>query len=374
MILRNASVFCPDGSFARKELYVDDATGRFCADSVDGPVVDAANLIAIPGLVDLHFHGCMGHDLCEGTAEALQAVADYEASVGVLAICPATMTCPVPQLQKIVAAAAAHKNGTGADLVGLHLEGPFLSPEKAGAQDPQHTRLPDAELFRSLQRQAGGLIRICDIAPELPGAEVFIRDLAGEVKLSLAHTYTDYETAARAFAAGADHMTHLFNAMPGVHHRSPGPIPAAVEAGAEAELICDGVHLHAAMVRLAFRLFGAERVIIVSDSTMATGLTDGEYELGGQAVTVRGRRVWLTSAPDTIAGSCTNLFDCMRRAVLEMDIALGSAVRAAALNPARSLGIDADYGSLQPGRYASFILLDEKLSPVQIWQKGRRLR
>ena len=374
MILRNASVFCPDGVFVQKELYIDDSAGRFCAQPMGGPVVDAAGLTAIPGLVDLHFHGCMGHDLCEGTQEALQTMADYEAGVGVLAICPATMTCPVPQLEAIAAAAAAHQNGRGADLVGIHLEGPFLSPAKAGAQDTRYTRLPDVQLFRALQRQAGGLVRICDIAPELPGAEELIRALAGEVRLSLAHTCTDYNTAVRAFAAGVSHVTHLFNAMPGLHHRMPGPIPAAVEAGAEAELICDGVHLHPSMVRLAFRLFGADKVILVSDSTMATGLADGEYELGGQSVTVQGRRVCLTHAPETIAGSCTNLFDCMRRAVLEMDIPLGSAVRAASLNPARSLGVDADYGSLQPGRFANLILLDEQLTPVQIWQKGRRLR
>ena len=168
-------------------------------------------------------------------------------------------------------------------------------------------------------------------------------------------------------------MTHLYNAMPGISHREPGPIIAALEAGAEAELITDGIHIHPAVVRATFRLFGDDRVILISDSMMAAGLPDGSYSLGGQDVTVRGPKAVLTQSPETIAGSVTNLMDCMRTAVLEMGIPLESAVKASSVNPARSIGIQKDYGSLEEGRLANILLLDEKLKIVHMIHKGRKI-
>ena len=206
-----------------------------------------------------------------------------------------------------------------------------------------------------------------------PGALEFIKECHGEVRVSLAHTCTDYDTAIAAFDAGATHMTHLYNAMPGITHREPGPIIAALERGAEVELITDNVHIHPAMVRFTFRTFGDDHVILIADSMMACGLPDGQYSLGGQAVTVKGPRATLTEQPGTIAGSATCLYDCMKRAVLEMGVPLESAVRAASENPARSIGIDNDYGSLSAGRYGNVILADEALNIQAVVQKGTRI-
>jgi N-acetylglucosamine-6-phosphate deacetylase len=225
-------------------------------------------------------------------------------------------------------------------------------------------------MFRRLQQRAHGLIKLVDIAPEEEGAQEFIRDCKDEVRISLAHTCTNYETAKQAFAAGASHMTHLYNAMPAITHRAPGPIIAAWEDGAEVELITDGVHIHPAMVRFTFEIFGAERVILIADSMMACGLPDGQYSLGGQAVTVHGARATLTEQPDVIAGSATCLYDCMKRAVLEMGVPLESAVRAASENPARSLGIEADYGSIAAGRWGNVILADRELNIRHVIRKG----
>ena len=220
------------------------------------------------------------------------------------------------------------------------------------------------------QAAVDGLIKLVDIAPEEPGALEFIAACHDEVRISIAHTCTDYDTAKAAFAAGASHMTHLYNAMPGITHRAPGPIIAALEDGAEVELITDNVHIHPAMVRFTFNTFGADRVILIADSMMACGLPDGQYSLGGQAVTVRGPRATLTEQPGTIAGSATCLFDCMKRAVLDMGVPLESAVRAATLNPARSIGIDADYGSLDAGRYGNVVLVDDKLDILKVVRHG----
>ncbi|MDY5783441.1 MAG: amidohydrolase family protein, partial [Gemmiger sp.] len=163
----------------------------------------------------------------------------------------------------------------------------------------------------------------------------------------------------------------LYNAMPGITHRAPGPIIAAMEHDAEVELITDNVHIHPAMVRFTFNTFGDDRVVLIADSMMACGLPDGAYSLGGQAVTVRGPRATLTEHPDTIAGSATCLYDCMRRAVVDMGVPLESAVRAASENPARSIGVDADYGTLAPGRYGNVILADDDLNILTVVQKGK---
>ena len=374
MLIKNAFVYTPRHTFEKGSILIRE--GRivpFGTPEEGEEVLDAEGLYALPGLVDIHFHGAMGKDFCDGTEEAIQTLADFEASKGVLAICPATMTFSEEILNGVMDAAAAHKNGKGADLVGINMEGPFISPKKVGAQNPEYVHTADIEMFRRLQKRANGLIKLVDVAPEEPGALDFIRACCNEVRISIAHTCTDYDTAIAAFEAGATHMTHLYNAMPGITHRAPGPIIAALEKGAEVELITDNVHIHPAMVRFTFRTFGDDHMILIADSMMACGLPDGQYSLGGQAVTVEGRRATLTEQPGTIAGSATCLYDCMKVAVREMNVPLESAVRAASENPARSIGIDADYGSLAAGRYGNVILADADLNIQAVIQKGTRI-
>ena len=371
MIVRNAKVFTDGCRFVEKDLVIRDGRIVFgAAPRADEEIVDAGGAYALPGLVDIHFHGAVGHDFCDADEAGLQAIADFEASKGVLAICPATMTFNEEILNGIMDVAAAHKNGRGADLVGINMEGPYISPSKVGAQNPKYVMGADAGMFRRLQARSGGLIKLMDVAPEEPGNLDFIRACHDEVRISIAHTCADYDTAKAAFAAGASHMTHLYNAMPGITHRAPGPIIAALEEGAEVELITDGIHIHPAMVRFTFNTFGDDHVILIADSMMACGLPDGQYSLGGQAVTVKGALATLTEHPGTIAGSATCLYDCMRHAVLDMGVPLASAVRAATLNPARSIGIDADYGSLEPGRWGNVVLADEQLNIQKVIQKG----
>lgn len=372
MIIKNAMVYTPQHVFAKGDIVIRGGRIAFgVAPQLHEEIIDAEGLYALPGLLDLHFHGAVGHDFCDASEEAIQALADFEASKGVLAICPATMTYSEEILGGIMDAAAAHKNGRGADLVGINMEGPFISPDKIGAQNPKYLHKADVDMFRRLQERAGGLIKLVDMAPEEDGALDFIARCRGEVRISIAHTCTSYETAKKAFAAGASHMTHLYNAMPGITHREPGPIIAALEDHAEVELITDGVHIHPAMVRFTFNTFGADRVVLIADSMMACGLPDGQYSLGGQAVTVKGPRATLTEHPGVIAGSATCLYDCMRRAVLDMGVPLESAVRAASENPARSIGVESDYGSLAAGRYGNVILADRELNIQKVIQKGQ---
>lgn len=374
LIIKGAKVFTPDRAFADKNLYI---RGKYICKGHPGnsepEILNAEGMYAIPGLVDIHLHGAVGCDICDATREALRRIAEYEAANGVLAICPATMTLSENDLCRIMSNVASYGDEQGADLVGIHMEGPFLSVNKRGAQKAEWIKAPDETMFHRLQKISGGRIRILDIAPETDGALSFIENCAEKVCISLAHTEADYDTAQNAFRAGARHMTHLFNAMPELGHRDPGPVAAAVETGAEAELICDGIHVHPAMVRMAFSLFGADRIIFISDSMRACGLQDGQYELGGQAVTVKGSKAVLTEDPTTIAGSVTNLFACMRKAVLDMRIPLEDAVAAATQNPARAIGIDDRYGKLEEGCFANVLLLDSQLRLRRIIQKGKIL-
>lgn len=340
----------------------------------EGDVLGVDGCYVVPGFVDIHFHGCMGADLCDAEPETLKEIARYEASRGVTSICPATMTYPEDRLSSIARIAAAFEPAEDeASLVGINMEGPFISPDKIGAQNPTYVQRCDAGMLRRVQEEAGGLVKLVDIAPEEPGAMEFVREVAAEVRVSLAHTCTDYETAREAFAQGARHMTHLYNAMPGMHHRKPGPIAAAWEAPeATVELICDGVHVHEAMARLTFGLFGESRICLISDSMRATGLEDGTYDLGGQDVTVRGNVA--TLADGTIAGSVTDLAACVQHAVTAMDIPLEQALTAATITPAKAIGIDAERGSLTAGKTADIVVLDANLNVKHVILRGKQIR
>lgn len=336
--------------------------------SGDGQVLNADGCYVIPGLVDVHFHGCIGEDFSDATPEGLQRMADYELSQGVTYICPAGMTLPEEQLVKICENAAAHrrKNTGGAELVGVHLEGPFLSMAKKGAQNADYLHAPDIAMLRRLQTSAEGCVRLVTTAPEEAGALEFIRAaVEAGIAVSVGHTVADYDTAKAAFAAGADHVTHLYNGMPPMHHRAPGVIGAAFDSpDVMAELICDGVHIHGAMVRLAFRLFGAERMILISDSLRAAGMPDGRYPFGGQEIEVHGNRATIVGHPETLAGSVTSLMGCLRQAAA-FGIPLADAVRAASYNPAKSIRIDDRAGSLEEGKEACIVLLDRKTLAVR---------
>lgn len=364
MIIKNASVYTEDGRFLNKEIYIEKDRFVDCEQKVsDKKVIDAAGCYAIPGLTDIHFHGCVGHDFCDGTREAIDAMAAYEASVGVTNIVPATMTLGEDTLREVCKAAKAYREEghieRRARLCGINMEGPFVAPSKKGAQNSDYIRTPDIEMFDRLNEASGFMVKLIAIAPEVEGAMEFIEKRHDEVVISLAHTATDYDTAVLAFEKGANHVTHLYNAMNPYTHRAPGLVGAAADTHkVEVELICDGVHIHPASVRTTFKMFGDDRIILISDSMMATGLEDGDYSLGGQAVKVVGNLATLQDG--TIAGSATNLMDCMRTVVLKMGIPLESAVKCAAVNPAKSVGIYDQYGSIAPKKKANVVLLKKE--------------
>ena len=372
MKIINGSVFLEDGKFQEvtvacmdgkiTEITTGDALSANSSEAGE-EIIDASDCYVIPGLCDIHLHGCMSYDACDGTREALKEMAKYEAAHGVTSILPTTMTYPEDTLTTIANAVRDYRiydNDTPghATIHGINMEGPFISPEKKGAQNPKYIQRCDINMFHRINLASGGAVRLCDIAPEIDGAMEFIDEARKETRISIAHTTADYDTCKQAFDRGARHLTHLFNAMPPFTHRAPGPIGAAAEnENVTPEIICDGIHVYPAAVNLMYKVFGPERLIMISDSMRATGLPDGEYELGGQPVTVKGRLATLHDG--TIAGSATNLYDCMITAVKEMHIPLEDAILCASRNPAKAVGIYHTVGSIALGKQADFVIINK---------------
>lgn len=371
MRITNARVFL-DGAFVEGGIAFSEKI--IAADSaVTGPGdLDAEGGYVIPGLIDIHTHAAVGADASDGDPEGMLALSRYYAAGGVTAWCPTTMTLQEPELTRAMHTIRDFvRPADGAKVAGVNLEGPFLSYAKRGAQNPDNLHAPDIGLFRRLNDASGGLVRLVTVAPEEPGAIPFIREASRVATVSLGHTTADYDTAMAAYDAGASHATHLFNAMPALHHREPGVIAAASDAGATVELIADGLHVHPAMVRLTHRLFG-EKLVLISDSLRCTGMPDGDYVLGGQPITMKGGRATL-SGTDTLAGSSIHLMDGLRRAV-SFGVPLEAAVTAATLAPARVIGRDGEIGSIAPGKRADLVVLDSQLNVKAVYIDGKRIR
>ena len=374
MNFKNAMLYTEEFRFVPGAFSVED--GKF-TNVLAEPQADAVDLhgaYVIPGLIDVHNHGNSGADFSDGDYDGLVKMAEYLARNGVTSFAPASMTLPYDVLAKAFATArrlADEAPEGAAALRGIQMEGPIFSEKKKGAQNGAYLRDPDFAAFSKLYHDCGGLVRIVDVAPELPGACEFIRQAKELCTVSIAHTDANYDEAHAAVEAGVTHLTHLFNAMPALHHRKPGVIGAAAEAEqVSAEIISDGQHIHPSAVRLAFRLFGAERMVLISDALRCCGMPDGEYELGGQAVFLKGGVARL--ADGTIAGSATNLYDCMLRAI-SFGIAKEDAVRAATWNPARQIGCLDVVGSIADGKRADFVVCDENLTRKAVWLAGKEL-
>ena len=368
MIFKNGFVL--DKSFHFVKTSVEVKNGKIVnIGDIDGEdVVDITGKYLIPGLVDIHTHGCGGSDACDATIEAFDVMSDTQGKAGITSFCATSMTVPVEQIERVFKTVKEYMAGKPkrAAVVGINMEGPFFCESKKGAQRADCLKNPDMALFRHLNELSGNVVKLCDLAPELPGALDFIREVKDEVEVSIGHTAANYDEAMAAIRCGATHITHLYNAMNGLTHRSPGVIGAASDTNVFTELICDGIHIEGPAIRAAFKLM-QDRVCLISDSMSACGMPNGEYELGGQKVFMNNKKATLIDG--TIAGSATNLADCMRKAV-EFGIPLETALKAATYNPAKSIRMEKKIGSIDINLDADLIVMNRDLEFEQIYFKG----
>lgn len=380
MLYKNANVFLLEQGFVFCDFEVEDGVftgiypgGTENRNKEEGTTVDLQGLDVIPGLIDIHTHGNSGADFSDGDYEGLVQMARYLAANGTTSFAPASMTLPYEVLDEAYRTAKKFVDDQPdgcAELRGINMEGPFFSEKKKGAQNAAYLRNPDYEAFRKLYDACNGLIRIVDLAPELKGAVDFARQAAELCTVSVAHTDASYDEALAVYQAGATHLTHLYNAMPGIHHRKPGVIGAASENEAVyAELICDGQHVHPSAVRMAFKLFPG-RICLISDALRCCGMPDGQYMLGGQEVFLQDGIARL--ADGTIAGSAATLWQCLQNAV-RFGIPKEEAIRSATWNPARQIGCEESAGSIAVGKQADFIICDAEMNQRAVYLKGNKI-
>ena len=375
MFYKNARIFTDDFQFHTGAFeVVDGKFGAILPDTVPEDAVDLGGATVIPGLIEVHSHGNTNHDFSDGDYEGLVAMARYYLSCGITSFAPASMTLDYGTLGKAFATARrlADEKPQGCSVLrGIQMEGPYFSYKKKGAQNADYLKDPDFEGFQKLYNDCGGLIRIVDVAPELPGAEDFVRQASKLCTVSIAHTDSDYDHAKAAVDAGVTHLTHLYNAMPGITHRAPGVIPAASEnPNVRAEIICDGIHIHPAAVRLGFTMFPG-RMILVSDSGRCAGLPDGaQFDLGGQSAWLRDGVGKL--ADGTIACSATNLYQCMLNC-LRWQIREEDVIKAATYNPACALGVEDQVGSIATGKTADFLVCTSRYATRRVFLAGQEV-
>ncbi len=368
MILKNAEVFDPEFNLVRADIAVDgQKISRVAPGLSGGEEIDLTGCIVAPGFVDIHIHGCVGADTCDAKRESIAKMAAYLARSGVTSFCPTTMTVALPEIEAALACVrdCMEHPPEGAAVRGANMEGPYLSSEKKGAQNEEFIRKPDFEEFRGIFERSGGIIKVVDVAPESEGAEAFITAASRLCRVSFAHSGADYEQAKESFRWGVTHVTHLFNAMTGLHHRAPGAVGAVFDSDSvRAEIICDGIHIHPAVLRLAFHLLGGDRAVVISDALPAAGLPDGSsFLLGGQRVYVKGGRAALASG--SLAGSTTNVCEEVRNLV-RFGIPLRQAVKSATLNPAKEIGAQDEIGTVEPGKYADLVALGRDGLPLRL--------
>lgn len=373
-IIKNARILDAEFKFCRADVAIDGARIAKIAPGLEGgEILDADGAYLLPGLVNIHTHGAVGFDASDCDGGGLCAMSKYWASTGTTSFLPTTTTGLFGDTKNAMAtiAAAAKANTGGAKIAGINMEGPYLSKAYKGAHREDWLRSVCEFDFDEIMTAADGLIKLVTIAPETEGAVDFIKKYHNSVHISLGHTGADYETCKAAFASGASHVTHLFNAMPPLHHRRRSLIAAAFESGAFAELIGDGLHVCPTSAVMAYKMFGADKMILINDSMHAAGLGEGEYDFCGLHVTVKNGIALQDDG--TICGGIAPLLDCVKN-MNAWGVPLEEAVKMASYNPACAIGMEKRIGSIAEGMDADLLLVSEKLDLLRVFVDGKTIQ
>jgi N-acetylglucosamine-6-phosphate deacetylase len=382
IIIINASIHCESSIIKNGYILLErnkiKQFGRMSElpENCEAQIIDLQhNGNVFPGFIDLHIHGADGADAMDGTSEALHKIARKVPKEGTTSFLATTMTQSNELIENALANVEQYmkySNEAGeAEIIGVHLEGPFINKKKTGAQPKEYIVQPGVEEFKKLQTVAGGHIRLVTLAPEVEGSLELIKYLSSNsVVASLGHTAATFEEVEIAVEAGATHVTHLFNAMTGLDHREPGLAAAAmIFDDLKVELISDGIHVHPKMINLAVKVKGSEKIILVTDAMCAKGLQDGEYALGGQKVFVKGREARL--ADGTLAGSVLLMSEAIRNVSNFTGLPLEEVVKFASETPAKQLGIFNRKGSIALGKDADITVMDDHFNVLLTICRGK---
>ncbi len=370
MILKNATVYGKDFN-AEKTDIITEGEKIIAVEKTNKDGFDFSGCVILPGFIDIHIHGCNMADATDGKPDSAAEMSKWLAKNGITSFCPTTMTISIDDLKKCFGYIAdTMGKEEGAYIHGINMEGPFIAPEKKGAQAAEHILEPDFEVFSELNSICP--VKIADIAPERPSADDFIRKAKKICTVSAAHTTANYETGKKAIDAGITHATHLYNAMNGLTSREAGMVGAVMDSeNVNAELICDGIHICPPTLRITFGILGEDRTIVISDAMMAAGLEDGDYLLGGQKVIKKDGAARLIDG--TLAGSSTNLFDEFKN-LIKFGIPLRQAIKSVTINPAKAIGVDNTTGSIEKGKNADLVVLSGDFMEIKaVFIKGKRI-
>lgn len=376
MIIKNGYVLTDDFNFNKTDLMIsDDKIGEIGdVRSYADEIFDASDCYVVPGLIDTHMHGAMGESFLEFKDGTYEKIAGYEASRGTTSLVPALSAAQPDKLLKCIKYMTLFKEKDAekcASLMGIHLEGPFFSLKYKGAHLPENIRIPNVEELASYCEAAQGFIKIITLAPELPNAESVIKfAVENNICVSVGHTNAAFEDVMNAVKWGATQGTHLYNAMSAMNHRNPNAVGGLLHSNAKCELICDFFHIHPAVIDVTIKVKGTDKINMITDSEVGTGLPDNEYVINGRTLTVKDKKTYTEDG--TIAGGSTCLIDGVRNLV-SIGLPLEDAVKIASKNPAETIGMYDVIGSLTAGKRADVLVLDKKLNIKQVFLRGRAI-
>jgi len=388
IILRNAEYLAPSGEFIKGDIFIKgeriySLRLRDGNDKEDiqesclagAEIIDLEGKKVVPGFIDMHTHGAVGYDVAVASAEEIYEIAKYQAQNGTTTFMPTTVTDDINSTKRALEEIrkASNMKGEGATIAGAHIEGPYINVEKKGAHAAEWIKIPSKAEYDNFREILGPLKTHITVAPEVKGGLDFIkyvRQNGGTV--GIGHTNGDYDITMKAIEAGANIFTHLFNAMRGLAHREPGVVGAALSSDIPVELICDGIHVHPAIVKVVVRARGAEGVVLVTDSMQAAGLGDGEYEFAGSKIYVKDGRA--CQKDGTLVGSILCMFNAVRNMVNFAGVSLQDAVKMASLNPAKVLGIDDEVGTIEEGKRADLVVLNDDMQIDRVFCRGIQVR